>query len=105
MSARDFTLQDEAETAVAERMLRESFARSVQGDVTAIAPFAPGGITRSAKTVADVMEDALASRGAFMVRAMQILANAAAGRGTQRDAQQLLAEAGATWASSRAELL
>lgn len=48
-------------------------------------------------TVADLLDDELDYRD-FGTRAMQVLLNAAAGRGTQREAQQLLADIAAHWA-------
>jgi hypothetical protein len=41
----------------------------------------------------------------LMDRAMAILVNAAAGRATQRDAQQLLNDAGAHWADAEADFV
>ena len=77
--------------------LRESFAQAMQGDLSAPAPFAWNLKWLDGADAADVLADALDSKD-FLKRAMAILVNAANGRGTQRDAQQLLAEVGAHWA-------
>lgn len=57
---------------------------------------------RRFSTVADLLDDARDYRG-FGQRAAQVLLNAAAGRGTQREAQQLLAEIAAHWADMEVE--
>jgi chorismate mutase len=54
------------------------------------------------QTVAEVLQDALECKD-FMPRALQILMNAAQGKGTQRDAQILLNEAIARWADLEVE--
>jgi hypothetical protein len=74
--------------------LREAFAKAMQGDLSA-----PVTLTQ---TGAQVLEDELDYRD-FKQRALVILANAAAGRGTQRDAQKLLEDMGAHYAWMNAE--
>lgn len=92
---------DERERVAAEALLRQLFAGAVQhGDVTARALFARRG--EPAPLVWELIEDAL-TYSDFGKRAMQVLVNAANGRGCQRDAQQLLAEAGAKWADMQAD--
>lgn len=101
---------DEHDAAV--RYLREQFLAAAQRcDAQVIATFAGtttdfskrldgGGYGRRAQTVGEVVHDAVDNRK-FRDRAMQILMNAAAGRGTQRDAQQLLDELAAHWAEEQ----
>lgn len=52
--------------------------------------------------VADELLNAM-DHADFLQRAAQIVLSAAAGRGTQRDAQQLLGEVAAYWAEGEAE--
>lgn len=78
----------------AEKRLREAFTKAMQGDLTQPATLTQTGL--------QVLEDAMQYRD-FWPRALVILANAAAGRGTQRDAQQLIEEVGAHWAWMTAE--
>lgn len=98
--------QQDRERAAAQVLLAKLFAQAVQrGDVNAPALFARRRTSNpTTRTVADVIEDAITYRD-FASRAMQILVNAANGRGTQRDAQQLLEEAGAHWADSEADFV
>jgi hypothetical protein len=101
--------REEADRVLHAQLLQSLFAKAVEaGDVNALALFAPRKTYRHGdrvqSTVAEVMQTAL-EHGAFMQRAMQILVNAAAGRGCQRDAQQLLAEAGERWADTEADFV
>lgn len=82
--------------------LREAFAAAMQGDLSAPALFAWNLKWLNGSDAAAVLADALDNKD-FTRRAMVILVNAAAGRGTQRDAQQLLAEVGTHWANSWSE--
>lgn len=87
-----------------EEALRDAFAEAVQGDLNATALWAFGlpWFKRSNANVADVLADALGDDQKLLRRAMAVLVNAAAGRGTQREAQQLIEQAGAGWARRNA---
>lgn len=107
--AMDAMHRESDEHNAAVRYLREQFLAAAQRcDARAIATFAGtttdftkrldgGGYGRRPQTVGEVVHDAVDNRQ-FRDRAMQILMNAAAGRGTQRDAQQLLEEMAGHWA-------
>ena len=95
--------QEEGERAARIAYLKESFLKALQGDVTTLAHFAPRtGWRDSSTTVADVMLDAMDSKN-FCPRLMQVVANAAAGKGCQRDAAQLLEEVAEHWADREAD--
>ena len=61
-----------------------------------------GHYARRPQVLADELFDAM-DHADFVQRAMQIVLSAAAGRGTQRDAQQLLQEVAGYWAEGEAE--
>jgi hypothetical protein len=97
--------------ATFEQHRRDFLAAAARCDAKAIATFAGtttdfsqrfagGGYGRRPQTVGEVVHDALDNRR-FRERGMQILLNAAAGRGTQRDAQQLLEEMATAWAEEQ----
>ncbi len=90
------------EQQATEALLSKLFAGAVH-DVQQPATFAwrPNGRVRP---VHEVMLDTIEG-SPLQVRAMQILANAAAGRASQRDAQQLLDEMAAKFARSEADLV
>lgn len=94
--------QQAREQQATEDLLRKLFAGAVH-DVEQPATFAwrPNGRVRP---VHEVMVDTIEG-SPLQVRAMQILANAAAGRASQRDAQQLLEDMAAKFARSEADLL
>jgi hypothetical protein len=94
--------QEAREQQAAEALLRKLFAAAVH-DVQQPALFAwrPAGRVRP---VHEVMVDTIQG-SPLEVRAMQILANAAAGRASQRDAQQLLDDMAAKFARSEADLV
>jgi hypothetical protein len=54
------------------------------------------------QTMGEVLFDALDYKD-YIQRAMQVLLNAANGKGTQRDAQMLLEEVAASWAGRQVE--
>jgi hypothetical protein len=86
-----------------ERYLRAAFlADATESQADKYALFAPrvrdhknGGTCL--QTVGEVLFDALDYKD-YIQRAMQVLLNAANGKGTQRDAQMLLEEVAASWA-------
>jgi hypothetical protein len=100
--------REEAEHAAQAQQLRAAFllaASECQSDKFAL--FAPrvkdwqhGGMRL--QTVGEMMQGML-DYEEFGERAMQVLLNAAAGRGTQREAQLLLQEIAAGWADRSAE--
>jgi hypothetical protein len=99
---------EDAIRANIEEHLRAEFMRALQGSLHSPATFAPrkhmGVVTNYVPDVSHVLWDAIDTRD-FGPRAMQILVNAAAGRGTQRDAQQLIEEAVKRWASNEADFV
>jgi ribulose-5-phosphate 4-epimerase/fuculose-1-phosphate aldolase len=96
---------EERERAAHVEQLKAEYAKAVAGDVSLPAYFAPRSwASHGVPAVHQVIADSL-DRADFMQRAMAILAAAAAGRGTQRDAQVLLAEAGASWADAEVDFL
>lgn len=97
---------DEREAEVA--YLRDEFIKAcAECQADKFATFAPRvrnhvtGFTRL-QTVGEVLHDELDYRD-FTERAMQILLNAAAGRGAQRDAQQLIEDMATHFADMTAE--
>lgn len=101
LAALDKLRAEQRERDCKEGMLRQLFAGALR-DVTQPAVFAwrPQGRVRP---VHEVMMDVL-QMGGWEPRAMQILANAAAGRASQRDAQQLLDDMMAAFARDEVEL-
>lgn len=98
---------EEAYRERAEQALAETFKQALQGDLSAPCVFKPSYLhshNGAPVTVGDVLFDALDSKD-FGARAMVVLANAAAGRGTQRDAQQLLDEVTTRWAESNVDMV
>ena len=105
--------REDAQRQAQVSMLRDEFIKAVlRCDAFAIATFAGtttdftqrlpgGGYGKRPQTVGEVVHDAVDNKQ-FRHRAMQILLNAAAGRGAQRDAQQLLEEMATVWAEEAA---
>lgn len=102
--------EDEYAAAV-EQHRRDFLSAAQQCNAGAIATFAGtttdfsqrlggGGYGRRPQTVGEVVHGVVDNKQ-YRERAMQILLNAAAGRGTQRDAQQLLEEMAAAWAEEQ----
>lgn len=91
-----------------ERYLRDAFLRdATESQADKYALFAPrvrdnknGGTCM--QTMGEVLFDALDYKD-YIQRAMQVLLNAANGKGTQRDAQMLLEEVAASWAGRQVE--
>lgn len=107
----------DVESAARERamasLVNECKGAFARGDASAVATFAGtctdwsnrlpgGGYGKRMQKVADVMSETVEGHK-FEQRAMQILLSAAAGRGCQREAQQLLDELAAKWADDNVD--
>jgi hypothetical protein len=102
-SALDALVHGNGERAARVYQLRDQFlGAAAECRVDMVVTFAPRvrdvrSNVRRHPTMGEVLGDALDYRD-FTERAMQVLLDAAAGRGTQRAAQQLLEDVAAHWA-------
>lgn len=95
ITARDLEEQQLRENIQA---LKSAFSEALRGDLNAPAPFAGFLSWLKGKPVGTVLSEAIYEDDKLARRAIQIIVNAAAGRGTQRDAEQLLNDVTDDWA-------
>jgi hypothetical protein len=91
------------ERDAAESLLRQLFAGAVHGDLNAPALFASRPCGR-VRPVWEVMLDAI-EREKLQARVLTVFVKCAAGRGSQREAQELLAQIGAAFADGEVDLV